>query len=308
MLPLISICIPTYNQADKLKFLLDSIRVQTFRDFEVIVSDDSNCDDVALLCNSYSDLPISYYRNQPAKGTPENWNYAISLAKGTWIKLMHHDDYFAVPESLAKFVSFAQENEDAEFFYSRTSILYYPSNRKEDYKVDQTILKRIAEQPSYLFFKNLIGSPSVTFFRSIDILKFDNQLKWLVDIEAYLRFLKSKKVCQINQILIETIASDSQLTEMMRDNPEYEITEYLYCYRAHYRTSTSINKRILNTRMILLLHQFNLATNKELVPYLKGFKAPKIAKVYFFLCRFNKRLAFSLLYRINKFNLLRQAD
>lgn len=308
MLPLISICIPTYNQADKLKFLLDSIRLQTFRDFEVIVSDDSDSDDVSLLCKSYSDLPIAYYRNEPAKGSPENWNYAISLAKGTWIKLMHHDDYFAVPHALATFISCADENEDAEFFYAGTSILYFTSKRKEVYIVDQSILSRIAEIPTYLFFKNLIGSPSVTFFRTRDVIQFDNQLKWLVDIEAYLRFLHLKKVFQIKEVLIETIASESQLTEVMRDNPHYELTEYLYCYRTHYRKSTLINKRILNTRLIILLNQFNIHTKSDLLPYYKNHKIPTTANVYFFLCRFNKRFAFSLIYRINKFNLQQQVD
>jgi glycosyltransferase involved in cell wall biosynthesis len=41
MNPKISICIPTYKQVDKLEVLLRSIDSQTFRDFEVIVSDDS---------------------------------------------------------------------------------------------------------------------------------------------------------------------------------------------------------------------------------------------------------------------------
>ena len=38
---LISICIPAYKHPDFLKRLLDSISIQSFRDFEVIISDDS---------------------------------------------------------------------------------------------------------------------------------------------------------------------------------------------------------------------------------------------------------------------------
>ena len=302
--PKVSICIPTYNQVDKLEILLNSIRSQTYRDFEVIVSDDSTTQDVKNLLDNYADLSVRYFHNFPSKGSPENCNHAISLAKGTWIKLMHHDDYFIEPESLFQFISFAQNNEESDFIYCRTAILHYPSNRIEKYNVDENILNRIAEQPNYLFFKNLIGSPSVTFFRSSEKLRFDKQLKWLVDIEAYIRFLSSKKIGPINQILIGTSASDSQLTEMMRDNPDYELTEFLYCYAMHYNKSTLLNKRILNTRLLLLFRQFGIDSEDKLVPYLKGINTPTIANLYFYLCTLNRRLAFSILYRINKFVLL----
>lgn len=50
MPPLISICIPAYKNTDYLSVLLQSVAVQTFRDFEVVVSDDSPTDEVETLC------------------------------------------------------------------------------------------------------------------------------------------------------------------------------------------------------------------------------------------------------------------
>src|SRR5947208_1047223 len=99
----ISICIPTYQRIDFLKRLLNSISNQTFKDFEVIVTDDSPGDEVAKLCQQYPQLNLQYFKNDPALGTPANWNRAVSKANGEWIKLIHDDDWFATENALELF-------------------------------------------------------------------------------------------------------------------------------------------------------------------------------------------------------------
>ena len=53
-LPFFSICIPAYKNTDYLKRLLDSISIQTFRDFEVIITDDSPDETVSTFINNYN--------------------------------------------------------------------------------------------------------------------------------------------------------------------------------------------------------------------------------------------------------------
>jgi len=101
MNPFISICIPTYKRIQYLKRLLNSIAIQNFKDFEVIITDDSPSGDVNDLCDRYKNkIQINYYKNPAPLGTPENWNESIRHAKGEWIKLMHDDDWFANEDSL----------------------------------------------------------------------------------------------------------------------------------------------------------------------------------------------------------------
>ena len=303
MLPLVSICIPAYNQPEKLVFLLNSIRNQTFTSYEVSVSDDSNNDAVETLCGEFKDLNISYLRNNPAKGTPENWNHAIDSARGTWIKLMHHDDYFYDAEALGNFVAFAEKNPKVEFIFCLTSILYYPSNNRTPYKVNQRLLEAIPKNPAYLFHQNIIGSPSVTFFRKTDFIRFDANLKWLVDIEYYHRISGKKSIGRIDKILVETIASDSQLTQYMQGNPEYELTEFFYCYYKFYGKSNRMNKKIWNMRLFELMRNYSITNSQQIKKYLSGHSIPFALAVYFLIFKVNKRLANSLAYRLNKFNL-----
>jgi glycosyltransferase involved in cell wall biosynthesis len=93
-IPFISVCIPAYKRTEFLKRLLDSLMIQNFKNFEVVITDDSPGNDVKTLVQGYSELPIKYFRNEHALGTPENWNEGLRQAKGGWIKIMHDDDWF----------------------------------------------------------------------------------------------------------------------------------------------------------------------------------------------------------------------
>ena len=131
---LISICIPTYNSGDKLDRLLDSVKIQTFTDYEIIISDDSRNNGVKeSIENKYSDLDIKYYHNKEALGTPDNWNNAVSLAAGQWIKLMHHDDWFFDENSLQKFVDGTKKDPKAKLIFCAFRNAYLDKGTTEDF-------------------------------------------------------------------------------------------------------------------------------------------------------------------------------
>src|SRR5215203_885011 len=115
----ISICIPAYKHVEYLKRLLDSTVIQTFKNFEVIITDDSPGSEVEQLCLQYKSLlPIKYIRNNVPLGSPGNWNACIGNASGQWIKIMHDDDWFANEESLKSFADAAFQNGDSNFIFS----------------------------------------------------------------------------------------------------------------------------------------------------------------------------------------------
>ena len=118
--PLISICIPAYKNTDFLKRLLDSITIQRFTDFEVVVTDDSPDKSVGRLCEEFALLmPLKYFRNVKQLGTPENWNEAVRRASGEWIKIMHDDDWFAGADSLAEYEKAIGSHPETAFIFSR---------------------------------------------------------------------------------------------------------------------------------------------------------------------------------------------
>ena len=59
-IPKVSICIPAYNNAAEVKRLLESICMQTFRDLEIILTDDSTNEEIAELIKSSGWEDIRY--------------------------------------------------------------------------------------------------------------------------------------------------------------------------------------------------------------------------------------------------------
>lgn len=106
----VSICIPAYNNEVSLKRCLDSVLIQDFEDYEIVITDDSPSNVIAQLVSGYNNSKIHYYKNTENLGSPENWNRALSLAKGEYIKIIHHDDWFSSNDSLDKFVALLDTN------------------------------------------------------------------------------------------------------------------------------------------------------------------------------------------------------
>lgn len=222
---MISICIPAYKRINYLKRLLLSIESQTYKDFEVIVSDDSNDDSVLDLVNSFkSKYSIQYNSNRPSLGTPANWNAAISKAKGDWIKIMHDDDWFSTNNSLQNFADASLKG--PKFIYSSYSNFIETEGRLQPVRHNKAQLNKILKQPLLLLSENIIGPPSVTLFHRSILEKYDERMKWRVDLEYYIRIIKKEKeVYYIKEDLINVGVSESQVTNYCINVPKVEIPE-----------------------------------------------------------------------------------
>jgi glycosyltransferase involved in cell wall biosynthesis len=93
-MPLVSICIPTYNGASYLEACLDSALAQTFPDFEVLIVDDQSTDQSYQIAQAYAtrDPRIRVARNTHNLGLVGNWNQCVLLAQGEWVKFLFQDD------------------------------------------------------------------------------------------------------------------------------------------------------------------------------------------------------------------------
>jgi len=226
---LISICIPAYKRIDYLKRLLDSIAIQTFKDFEVIVTDDSPDDEVGELVKYYQEkYKLHYFRNHQQLGTPENWNEAIRKAKGQWIKLMHDDDWFSNADSLQCFADATKVDPDKAFIFSAYENIFLGENRRESVHVNSFRYKLLQKDPVTLLSSNIIGPPSVTMYKNEQSLAYDKNLKWLVDIDFYISFLRAETTYYVDKILVNVGMSSVQVTKESFRVAEVEIPENFY--------------------------------------------------------------------------------
>lgn len=89
---LVSVVLPAYNAELYLKEAIDSVLLQTFTDFELIILNDGSSDRTEEIILSYSDQRIVYIKNEENLGLIGTLNKGIALAKGKYIARMDADD------------------------------------------------------------------------------------------------------------------------------------------------------------------------------------------------------------------------
>lgn len=93
MIEKISIVIPYHGRLSLFKETLESLRKQSFKDFEVVISDDTNdTENIKMLIESYSDLHIKYVKSSINLGAISNTLQGINNASNNFIHILHTDD------------------------------------------------------------------------------------------------------------------------------------------------------------------------------------------------------------------------
>lgn len=123
-MPLVSVCVPTCNGAGYLEECLASIRAQTFTDFEVVITDDASDDATLAIAKKFAaqDGRFQIHANPARLGLVGNFNCAMKLAQGEWIKLVSQDDLLR-PECLARMLAVARE-EKSQFIACRREFIF----------------------------------------------------------------------------------------------------------------------------------------------------------------------------------------
>lgn len=182
--PKLSICIPAYDMQGKGRDLLErsfhALARQSFRDFEVIVSDQSDDGAIKALCDRYqSKFPIHRIENRDGKRQASaNCNNAIRHARGEIIKILFQDDYLFCDDALAILV----ERFAASSACWSICACEHSTNGKTHFRPFQPAYHRRIQ-----FGKNTISSPSVIALRRDTRLEFDEALIWLMDVDFYKR-------------------------------------------------------------------------------------------------------------------------
>ncbi len=106
--PFFSIAIPTYNRAEKLNNAINKILKQSFKDFEIVISDNCSSDDTRKVVLDFKDKRIKYFKTREHTDVMPNVRKSINLSKGKYVFLHGDDDYLLndkVLEKLHKIIS-----------------------------------------------------------------------------------------------------------------------------------------------------------------------------------------------------------
>lgn len=217
----ISICIPTYEMhglaTEMLTRNFKMLKKQTFKNFEVIISDNSEDNVIRNLCTDpqYKSLNINYFPN-PRKGLSPNVNEAMKNASGKLIKILHMDDYLADENSLQDIIDNFKSN-------------WLVTGCGHDYGDGKIIKPHFPKYNKKIFLgKNTIGSPSVLTITNEGQLMFDEKLTWMNDCDYYQRLYdKYGKPDILNKINVVIGIGEHQTTSRIKDEMRKSEEKYL---------------------------------------------------------------------------------
>jgi len=187
--PLVSVIMPVYNGADYIAEAIESVLIQNYRNFELIVVDDGSTDNTRDIVAGFKDERIRYFYQENC-GLAATHNAGIIKSRGDFLIKLDHDDMITL-DFIAKHLQEFEKNPEADLVYC------------DDCLIDENGKPiRVIKRPEYRSRKSLIrdlfrcGFPVVPFRTCIrrsvfdKIGFFDEDLLIAEDYDMMRRFVK----------------------------------------------------------------------------------------------------------------------
>ena len=182
---MISIIIPVFNQAEKLKYCLNSILEQTFNTYEVIIINDGSTDKSGEVIrgfeNKFKTVGIDYrIIEQTNRGAPNARNHGFQAAKGDYV-IFCDADAILEKNCLWEMINALQDNLQASFVYSS---FYWG---KKLFKLQPFDAGKLRQMP-------YIHTISLIRYKDFPITGWDESLKRFQDWDLWLSFIEQGKI------------------------------------------------------------------------------------------------------------------
>jgi hypothetical protein len=215
-----SIAIPTYGYNGKgsefLEFSFEKLNSQTFKNFEIVISDHSTDDTIKDICDKWKEkLNIIHFFNENGRGViSPNINESMKNCKGQWIKILFQDDFLFDENSLQKQHDYILQNQNLKWFFTQ---FYHSNNGINFYR------HYFPQWNSTVWSgNNTLGCPSGLTLKNNDLIFFDENLNWLMDCDFYQRmFLKYGEPSVLNEITVVNRTWGNRLTDTISEQQKY---------------------------------------------------------------------------------------
>ena len=211
----ISVIIPTFNRKKTLKRAIQSVLMQSYTPYEIIVIDDGSDDGTKeWLKDNFPNVKYIYQMNS---GVSSARNKGIKFARGDWIALLDSDDEW-LPSKLKDQANEIELNPAAKFLHTNEIWI------RNGVRVNQ--MKKHKKYGGYIFEKCLdmcrISPSSVLIKKDIfdEIGMFDETLKVCEDYDLWLRFASKYPVHFLDQPLIKKYGGHSDQLSKVDDGIE----------------------------------------------------------------------------------------
>lgn len=189
--PLVSVIIACYNCEKYVKSAILSITTQTYKNLEILITDDSSTDNTyRILCElAKSDNRIVVFKNETNLKLPKTLNDMIARSNGKYIARMDADD-ISLPERIEKQVAWMESHPD--YAICGTNAWYIAENEKRIGKSRIPATNEEINRAKYYISPFL--HPSVLVLKKIlETYQYNDKYLKAQDYELWFRILKNVK-------------------------------------------------------------------------------------------------------------------
>lgn len=178
---MVSIITPTCNCADFIAKTIDSVRAQTYQNWEMIIVDDCSQDNTREIVEEYikKDNRIQYHLLKENSGAAVARTYAMKLARGSYIAFLDSDDIW-MQDKLRRQIQWMQDYDHA---FSCTA---YEQIDEDDNRLNRTIKTIPKTDYNRLLLDCPVGNSTVVYdvekmgkFEVPNIRKRNDDALWL---------------------------------------------------------------------------------------------------------------------------------
>lgn len=238
--PLVSVVVITYNSAKFVIESLESIKAQTWKNIELVISDDASTDCTIQLCSDWIEANKSHFwetklitvaRNT---GIPSNINRGLRAATGDWVKMLSGDDNL-LENCIADNLEYARQFPDANFITSDLCEIDENSVSIRDKVINEGVTF-FASLPSakkqlknYSRWPVFLNTPA--FFYKREVLKIlgysDEEFRIYEDMTAVISIMgKGVKLYYMNKPTVEYRVHPNSISRSTEVNKFREIEAY----------------------------------------------------------------------------------
>ena len=217
-MPRVSVVVPAYNNAEFLERTLQSILVQDYDDYELVVADHSSSDGSDAILARYAGHPrVRVLEPTPAGGGAlANWNRVSAHARGDLIKLVCGDDLIA-PTALRQQVQALDDNPGAVLVASQRDLIDAQGTTVIRGRglagLHGRIAGREAVRRSVRAGTNIFGEPACVMFHRGLLEReggWDNSSPYLIDQATYTRIMLQGDMVALPRTLASFRISNTQ--------------------------------------------------------------------------------------------------
>ena len=229
--PLISVITITYNAAETLPVTMESVREQTFRNFEHFIVDGASSDETIMIARRMG-KPDLRILSEPDKGLYDAMNKGVRMARGYYLLFLNSGDRFHAPDSLQAYVDAISES-NPDIIYGDTDIVNFEGDR---------IGPRHLSAPDILtedsFSKGMLICHQAFMVRKDIAPLYDTDYKFSADYDWCIRSIKASRAG--SRVNLKRVTIDYLADGMTERNKKASLMERFKIMSVHYGAMKAI--------------------------------------------------------------------